>query len=33
MRGKQFEIAKEQMGVLLTLLMLVFFLGACNRGS
>jgi Do/DeqQ family serine protease len=33
MNGEKFLIARVQMCVLLTLLMLVFFLGACNRGN
>jgi Do/DeqQ family serine protease len=33
MRERQFEIAKRELGVLLTLLMLVFSFGACNRSN
>jgi Do/DeqQ family serine protease len=33
MRGKQLVIAKGEMGILLTLAMLVLVLGACNRGN
>lgn len=33
MRERQFEIAKRELGVLLTLLILVFSFGACNRSN
>ena len=33
MSGKQLVIAKGEMGILLTLAMLVLVLGACNRGN